>query len=145
MKNKRYIAAVLFFISILMPVIPVIPHHHHADGRFCMKNDIAADCSCCHHQGEPHQHDEDGSGARQEHGCNEDCVTMHFFEQIPGSNEEITPTPLPCEITLLFKPITALLQQADDETVRPPLPYYKERLHGTQLMRAKGLRAPPYA
>ena len=29
------------FISMVMLVVPVIPHHHHNNGLICMKNDIA--------------------------------------------------------------------------------------------------------
>ena len=141
MKPQRDITLLLLVISMLMPIIPVIPHHHHADGRICLKHDFTETCCSTHHHDEKHHSDD----AAQEHRCNGDCVTMHFFEQTPGSNEEIVSTPLPCEITLFFEPIAALLQQTDGEAVRPPLPYYKERLHGTQLMRAKGLRAPPRA
>ena len=32
------------FISMVMLVVPVIPHHHHNNGLICMKNDIAPDC-----------------------------------------------------------------------------------------------------
>ena len=32
MKTKRYIAYFLFFISMIMLTVPVIPHHHHEDG-----------------------------------------------------------------------------------------------------------------
>lgn len=37
MKTKRYIAYFLFFISMIMLTVPVIPHHHHEDGMICMK------------------------------------------------------------------------------------------------------------
>ena len=40
MKTKRYIAYFLFFISMIMLTVPVIPHHHHEDGMICMKNDL---------------------------------------------------------------------------------------------------------
>lgn len=40
MKNKRYITYFLIFISMVMLVVPVIPHHHHSNGLICMKNDI---------------------------------------------------------------------------------------------------------
>ena len=43
MKTKRYIAYFLFFISMIMLTVPVIPHHHHEDGMICMKNDLPSD------------------------------------------------------------------------------------------------------
>lgn len=45
MRNKRYIVSFLLFISMIMLVVPVIPHHHHADGVICMKNDLTPDPS----------------------------------------------------------------------------------------------------
>lgn len=46
MRNKRYIVSFLLFISMIMLVVPVIPHHHHADGVICMKNDLTPEPQC---------------------------------------------------------------------------------------------------
>jgi hypothetical protein len=35
MRNKRYILSFLLFISIIMLVVPVIPHHHHPGNDSC--------------------------------------------------------------------------------------------------------------
>ena len=44
MKTKRHATYLLLLLSILMLGVPVIPHHHHADGVLCMKNDVHAGC-----------------------------------------------------------------------------------------------------
>lgn len=134
MKAKRQIAYLLFIISILMPIVPVIPHHHHADGRLCMKNDITTDC-CKGHQHHDSTHD---------HCCGDDCVTMHFFEQTPNSNDTWSYSFAPEVTILFFEPsMIQLLTLSNNISGKEP-PSYIEHLHGTQLVRAKGLRAPPY-
>ena len=75
MQKKRYITFFLMFISMVMLVVPVIPHHHHNNGLICMKNDIAPDCC-----GQQHNSD-------NEHCCcDTGCVTTHFFQQTPSSD-----------------------------------------------------------
>lgn len=75
MKTKRYIAYFLFFISMIMLIVPVIPHHHHEDGIICMKNDLPSD-GCCQHQGPCSEHC----------CCDTGCMTTHFFQQTPNSD-----------------------------------------------------------
>ena len=58
------------FISMVMLVVPVIPHHHHNNGLICMKNDIAP--NCC---GQQHNSD-------NEHCC---CDTGCVPEEAIGS------------------------------------------------------------
>ena len=65
MKKKRYITYFLFFISMVMLAVPVIPHHHHSDGLVCMKDDLAA--NCCEHRHTP----------ADKHCCNTGCVTTN--------------------------------------------------------------------
>lgn len=131
MRGKRYIGYLLLVIGLLMPIIPVIPHHHHADGRICLKHDLTNDCCAGDH------HEE------SDHRCGDDCVTMHFFEQAPGSNESWNYSFVPEEITLFIKPLLSLNSTTTE--IQTDTPYYRERLRGTFLVRAKGLRAPPCA
>lgn len=65
MRNKRYIVSFLLFISMIMLVVPVIPHHHHADGVICMKNDLTPEPQCPKHY---HHPDNDSC-------CNDGCMT----------------------------------------------------------------------
>ena len=130
MRGKLYIAYLLFVISMIMPMVPVIPHHHHADGRICMKNDITPDC-CSHHHAE-----ENG------HCCGDDCVAIHLFEQAPNSDDTWMYDFTPLEVTLFIEPFVDLLSHPKAHAT-PPDSYYQESLHGTYITRAKGLRAPP--
>ncbi|WP_270570629.1 DUF6769 family protein [Bacteroides eggerthii] len=131
MKTKRYIAFFLFFISMIMLTVPVIPHHHHEDGMICMKNDLPSD-GCCHHQ-----------DACNEHCCcDTGCMTTHFFQQTPNpNNSDIQP----CFVwvtTLFVEPLLKLLTLPDETGIRQEF-VYMESLHGTFITRATGLRAPP--
>ena len=65
MRNKRYILSFLLFISIIMLVVPVIPHHHHANGVICMKNDVTPEPQC------PRHHHHPGNDSC----CNDGCMT----------------------------------------------------------------------
>lgn len=134
MKKRQHIAYILFFISLIMLAIPVIPHHHHADGTICMKNDIAADCgdeSCCHHPREGHC------------CCDTGCMTTHFVQKTPNSSDELCSHPDTLwTAVLLFKPISRLLTASEFDVSRQEC-IYLESLHGTFIIRATGLRAPP--
>lgn len=134
MGAKRYITYLLFFISMLMPVIPVIPHHHHADGLICMKDDISKDCC---KQNVSH---EEGHAEHHHHCCNDnDCVTIHFFQQTPGQ-EHSHPTLLPC----IEIPLTLYTLSAPATFMRPRTEsVFQESLHGIVSIGATGLRAPP--
>ena len=98
MKTKRYIAYFLFFISMIMLTVPVIPHHHHEDGMICMKNDLPSD-GCCQHQGPCSEHC----------CCDTGCMTTHFFQQTPNSDNSNLH---PCFVwvnTLFTEPLLKLL------------------------------------
>lgn len=131
MKTKRYIAYFLFFISMIMLIVPVIPHHHHEDGVICMKNDLPSE-GCRHHQST----------------CNEQCcrdtgcMTTHFFQQTPSSDNSVAHPGFVWVTTLFFKPILKLLS-SPEEAGTGYKSVYIESLHGTFITRASGLRAPP--
>ena len=81
-----------------MLVVPVIPHHHHNNGLICMKNDITP--NCC---GQQHTPD-------SEHCCcDTGCVTTHFFQQTPSSDNGWTHPDFPLVITLFSEPLLRLL------------------------------------
>ena len=117
MKTKRYIAYFLFFISMIMLTVPVIPHHHHEDGMICMKNDLPSD-GCCHHQ-----------DACNEHCCcDTGCMTTHFFQQTPNpNNSDIQP----CFVwvtTLFVEPLLKLLTLPDETGIRQEFIYFARPL-----------------
>ena len=97
MQRKRYITFFFIFISMVMLVVPVIPHHHHNNGLICMKNDITP--NCC---GQQHTPD-------SEHCCcDTGCVTTHFFQQTPSSDNGWTHPDFP------------LIIRTPSQTIGPP-------------------------
>ena len=131
MEKKRHITLLLLFISLIMLMIPVTPHHHHADGLICMKHDIAADC-CSHPHSADHNHC----------CCNTGCVTTHFVPQTPASDEAYARPDDAGAVTLFIEPLSNLSIQIQLHARRPDY-IYLESLHGTFITRATGLRAPP--
>ena len=129
MKPQRYAAYLLLLLSILMLSVPVIPHHHHADGALCMKNDVHA--GCCTTEAE---------GTEGHCCCDTGCPAAHFFQQRPDASPDI-PQPLSNDVFFLPAELQALL--VCHSPGQSPTPIYIESLHDTQLTRATGLRAPP--
>lgn len=130
MKTDRHAAYLLLLLSILMLGVPVIPHHHHADGVLCMKDDVHA--GCC-----TPTPDEAGGHCC----CDTGCISTHFFQQRPDTSPDI-PQPLSCD--MLFLPAELLADLLPRHSTGHSLtPIYIESLHGTSLTRATGLRAPP--
>ena len=130
MKTDRHAAYLLLLLSILMLGVPVIPHHHHADGVLCMKDDVHA--GCC-----TPTPDEAGGHCC----CDTGCISTHFFQQRPDTSPDI-PQPLSCD--MLFLPAELLADLLPRHSISHSLaPIYIESLHGTSLTRATGLRAPP--
>ncbi|WP_455587748.1 DUF6769 family protein [Bacteroides sp.] len=132
MRNKRYIFYFLFIISIIMLAVPLVPHHHHAKGVICMKHDVAPEAQCPAHE---HDHESDSC-------CSSECLTR-FSSPAPNVQTDLGPQYVFIAILFtdfiienLFRPLE---KQLTDESV------YRESLHGTNITRAFGLRAPPYA
>lgn len=135
MKKRTYIARLLLLFSILMLAIPVLPHHHHADGKICMKDDVHTMC-CTQHANDMAHHD---------HGCEESgCPTSHFFQQMPQGTQrtiaadELTNIELAEAIYLCCLHAT----QKISKTLFTP---YQEALYSTMIGLTMGLRAPPCA
>ena len=125
MRNKRYIVSFLLFISMIMLVVPVIPHHHHADGVICMKNDLTPEPQCPKH----HHPGNDSC-------CNDGCMTR-LNSPTPSVQADNNPHYLFTAIIIenLFRPQERRIKNYYA---------YRESLHGTAVNRAFGLRAPPY-
>lgn len=132
-KRRRMAAMMLLIISIIMLVLPLVPHHHHADGRICMKTDITATCctdACCNDH------------AAQSHSCDDNCLTLNDFNQ-PQHTDSLGLHPDFQWVTTLFsEPLLGLLL-LPAITTTADYALYRESLHGTQITRATGLRAPP--
>lgn len=121
--------------SILMLAIPVMPHHHHANGKICMKDDVQENC-CQHHH--------DDNEAQHHHSCEDTgCITTHFFQQIPSNNPRIELAEESHPIYLIVADILSQALIANNDN--PSFNDYRESLHSTQIMHAMGLRAPPCA
>lgn len=127
--NKKYIISLLFFINIIMLVATVIPHHHHLDGTICMKNDFPEQQSCPihHHQG-------------SDPCCNDICLT-HFISHTPLAQSNCAPH-FVFVATLFTDAIISKLLLPQERHIKDYYAY-KESLHGTNISRAFGLRAPP--
>lgn len=131
MKKRQHISILFLFISLIMLMVPVIPHHHHADGLICMKNDITADC-CEHH------HTSDAGHCC----CYTGCLTTHFVQQTPGADGVSLHSEILWAVTLFIEPLSKLLILPELDVRRHDC-VYLESLHGTFITRAAGLRAPP--
>lgn len=135
MKKKRYIAFFLFFISMVMLMVPVIPHHHHDNGLICMKGDLPQEEGCCHQQ-----HKEP---CCNHSCCDKGCMTTHFFQRVPSSDNAILHPGFVWVTTLFSEPMLRLLFLSPDSGRKLEF-IYLESLHGTFITRAAGLRAPPF-
>lgn len=133
MKRKRHIARILLFISMMVLMVPVIPHHHHTDGMICMKKNITADC-CEHSHHTP----------ADDHSCcnTTGCIATHFVQQAPQSDNAGSHPDIPRVITLLIEPLINFPSLSESDA-RSRKYIYQETLHDTFVIRATGLRAPP--
>lgn len=115
-----------------MLVVPTIPHHHHANGLICMKNDVPLEAQCPEHH---HQQKDDSC-------CNDECLTR-FNSPTPTVQADGGPHYL--FIAILFNDfiIENLLKPRERQIKNCYA--YRETLHSTVINRATSLRAPPYA
>lgn len=127
-KNKRHILYLLFCISIVMLIVPVMPHHHHTEGVICMKSNAAAEHPCPVHH---HNH---------KTCCNNECAAK-WQSPIPAVQRNIAQHTL-FSIILFHEPLLKLLLTPQEVSLDTNL-VYLESLHGTFITRATGLRAPP--
>ncbi len=143
MRKKGYIYFMLL-VSVLMLAVPLVPHHHHADGAICMKNDIESDplCtdhhSCTDHQqcpGHHHHHPENDAC------CGDECLTR-LQTPVPASQVDLG-HPDYVFVALLFtdyliEHLFSLQERRIDNNY-----VFLDSLHGTNITRAFALRGPP--
>ena len=132
MIRRHYITVLLLFVSILTLAVPVMPHHHHADGNICLRHDLAA------------QPVGPASHAAHSHCChNQGCVTTHYFQRVPAI-QQVSPVQAQRLVTD-FAVFFLRQSTADDLPSNSSCTPYIESLHGTYIVHAKGRRAPPVA
>ncbi len=139
-----------------MLAVPLVPHHHHADGVICMKNDLSGDplCSdhqqctnqqeCAGHHQYPsqqqcpghHQHNPENDAC-----CNDECLTR-FQTSVPASHIDLV-QPQHGFVAILFTDyIIECLLKPQEQRIKDYY-VYRESLHGTNITRAFSLRGPP--
>ncbi len=142
MKPKRHIYFLLF-VSILMLAVPLVPHHHHANGVICLKNDIATEQSCCGHQ-QPTDDQQSCPGHHHPENdacCNDGCMAR-METSVPTSQVDLG-DPAHGFVAVLFTDyIIENLLKPQERRIKNNY-VYRESLHGTNITRAYALRGPP--
>ncbi|MEG1563581.1 MAG: DUF6769 family protein [Bacteroides sp.] len=131
MKHKRYKLILLFIVSILMLVMPVVPHHHHNSGEVCMKNDLTPEQQC-----PTHHHSDDAC-------CNSGCMAR-FSSSTPTVQTDCGQPHYILVATLFTDYLLEQLLRPQERQNKNNYAY-RENLHGANVLRAFGLRAPPCA
>lgn len=128
-----YIRWILLWVSLLMPVVPVMPHHHHHGDVLCLLKHTCPTDADCHHTGEC---------ATGHCCCHTGCPSRHFFQQTPPKSIQLTHHDSVQPIQALFLPPTVYIPILYKGH---PAPYslYAERLHGVSPGLSQALRAPP--
>ncbi|MBC8593435.1 hypothetical protein H8744_09290 [Oscillospiraceae bacterium N12] len=130
MRNKWYIICLLFFVSIIMLAVPIIPHHHHANGLICMKHDVKPEAQCPAHN--HHQHSDSC--------CDSECLTR-FSSPAPTMQSDFSPHYVFIDTLFADLLIDHLLRPLEKQLNNEYV--YRESLHGTNITRAFALRGPP--
>lgn len=132
-KNNRYILTLLFLINIIMMIAPVIPHHHHADGVICMKQDLPVESTDF-----PQHHQTENDAC-----CDSECL-VRFHS--PTLSVHTDSSPHYEFITTLFTDILIeRLLKPQDKQLNKGYYLYRESLHNTNNSHIFGLRAPPFS
>jgi hypothetical protein len=136
MKINTYILSLFLFIGFMVVITPAIPHHHHSNGVICIRDDMKAD-DCC-----------SSSRTPQHHPNNDPCCTDNCLTQLVETESALQKAE---PIQPHYIQLTVLYTESLLRTLTPPLEIpdhldyvYLESLHGTYIIRAAGLRAPPF-
>lgn len=134
MIRRHTITTLLLFVSLLTMAVPVMPHHHHADGHICLRYDLSSRAAgattpaghshCCHNQG---------------------CVATHYFQRVPVIIRQHVSAEQTQRLLTDFAMFFLKQSIASDLHSNPSLTHYVESLHSTYIVHAKGRRAPPAA
>lgn len=133
--GQRHTAIILLWgiLCLWILAIPVIPHHHHAGGRICMKNDIST--TCCSNQIPNHD-------AAEHCCCHTGCISTHFFQQTPSSISIPAPYAVPLLVSYAFSPTSFLFEDFAQTPIYDHFPS-SEPLYNQYIVRGVGMRAPP--
>lgn len=148
LRRNLFVSYLLLLLGVLLPIVPVFPHHHHEDGRICMKHDQhpLQETSCCNHQ----THKQYASCGHATHGCHHEqscmeanCLTTHFYRTCKSQTISLSaPQSDLVEPTLLKTGLAGTLTLPSHYVHILPRPYI-EALYATDISSARGLRAPP--
>lgn len=140
MRKRRYVAGLLLFVSIMVLMVPVMPHHHHANSQICLKNDRTQQEDVCpRHDAHSCPHD----GCHSHTCCHTTgCVAVHFVQSPPDVNPQELDPDFAWTVTLLYESVCKLLIESGNRLPDPDS-VYRESLHATFIVRVSGLRAPP--
>lgn len=131
-RKTRQNAWFLLIVCVLMMMSAVFPHHHHCGQLLCMQDDRELCASAC----------ADGSHTHApENGCSEGCVTK-FNVNTPQRDSIVLQSPMIVLSDLFVLSHCLVLNSFMTESETVP-PVYVEHLHGIDIPRSGGLRAPP--
>lgn len=133
MRQKRVIIKFMLFISIIMLIAPVMPHHHQAEGLICVTHSTTQTDSTDYQN----SHSQSNNGKE----CNSHCLTQIRLNTPETINIDAAPQHLLIAILFDNDILYALLHPQERELKRKH--YYIESLHGIQLASAFSLRGPP--
>ncbi|NDV65634.1 hypothetical protein D0T60_10315 [Bacteroides sp. 224] len=124
-------------MSMILVVMPTIPHHHHGNGIICMKDDIKENDCGCHHHGHHHHHPGDDPC------CTNNCLTQNINAESARQQANFIAEFdwVPMVFLLVESTFKLITQPIDPDDYNDHV--YRESLHGTFITRAAGLRAPP--
>lgn len=124
MKKRKYIGRLLLLVSMLVLIVPVLPHHHHLHS-ICVAHD----------ENKPHTHHGGDSG------CGSTCITKLHFSVQHHNDDCIQPQTFDLLPILAEVCFNSLL--LPEQTIAKQHFVYIERLHSSRILPAVGLRAPP--
>jgi hypothetical protein len=123
----------MLMVSIIMLAMPVTPHHHHANGDICLRQDIDPDDIHAHQNGNPGHHDEDPC-------CHDICMTrIHTLL----ATLHIDWAPQHTIVVAIFDNYTVAALLSPQECTLKRNYVYIEALHSTDPTNQSSLRAPP--
>lgn len=147
LRRNLFSSYLLLLLGVLLPIVPVFPHHHHGDGRICMKNDMQSlqEEACYHHEAERHMPCGHAThGCHHEQSCMEaDCLTTHLYRAGKSTDFSLTaPQTGDVKPVALKTGLAGTLSLPAHYLHTLPRPYV-EALYGVDLHAVQGLRAPP--
>jgi len=123
--GKNIVATLLLFASLIMPAMAVVPHHHHANGSICMKQDLPAEQQCPNHS---HHHPE------SDPCCGSECPARFCFPAPSAHTVFMAALPVDMPVEYLLRPQEKRIKNYYA---------YRDTLHDADICRTASLRAPP--